>query len=411
MVVVGAGPAGAATSILLAQQGYRVVLVDRAGFPRDKACAEYLSPACTPILERLGALAAVRAAAPQQLEGMRVTDYRGRACLGRFVLHGHPAYGLALPRRTFDHLLVEHACRVGVEVRLGFWVRQPLLRDRQVCGVVGEVGRRREALRAPLVIAADGLHSTLARRLRLIRRVRWPDHLAMVMHWQEVAPLFPWGEMFLFPGGYLGLAPVGKKLVNVSLVLRRAQLAACRLAPAQWVAAALQAHPELRRRFARAKPVRGPLVVGPLAQQTAWPRHGGILLVGDAAGFFDPFTGEGIFLALHGAELAAAAAHRALQRGDVSAAGLRPYFVAHRRAFAARYRLSALIQLGLYLPWLANAVIGRLAACPGAADTLVSVTGDLLPPGEVLSWRFLWRLAFPGVPWPTRRARAESPRQ
>ena len=110
VLVVGAGPAGAAVSILLARQGYRVLLVDRATFPRDKACAEYLSPACNHLLAQLGVLEAVLAASPQRLQGMRVTDHRGRSCWGRFVHQGQCLYGLALPRLVLDHLLVQQAC-------------------------------------------------------------------------------------------------------------------------------------------------------------------------------------------------------------------------------------------------------------------------------------------------------------
>ncbi len=74
VLVVGAGPAGAAVSILLAPQSYHVLLVDRATFPRDKACAEYLSPARTPLLAQFGVLNAILTAAPQRLQGMRVID-------------------------------------------------------------------------------------------------------------------------------------------------------------------------------------------------------------------------------------------------------------------------------------------------------------------------------------------------
>ena len=85
VLVVGAGPAGAAVSMLLARQGYRVLLVDRATFPRNKAYAEYLSSACTQLLAQLGVLDAILTAAPQRLQGMRVIDHQGRSCWGRFI--------------------------------------------------------------------------------------------------------------------------------------------------------------------------------------------------------------------------------------------------------------------------------------------------------------------------------------
>jgi len=191
VLVVGAGPAGAAVSILLARQGYRVLLVDRATFPRDKACAEYLSPACTPFLAQLGVLDAILTAAPQRLQGMRLVDHRGRSCWGRFIQDGQCLYGLALPRLVLDHLLVEQACREGVELRTGFWVRQPLLDGQRVCGVSGQQAQYRETVRARLVIAADGVQSTLARRLGLVQRIHWLQHVAFVTHYTDVHPVQP----------------------------------------------------------------------------------------------------------------------------------------------------------------------------------------------------------------------------
>lgn len=386
VLVVGAGPAGAAVSILLVRHGYRVLLVDRATFPRDKPCAEYLSPACTPILALLGVIETILAAAPQRLQGMRITDARGCSCWGRFVHQGTPLHGLALPRLVFDHVLVQQARREGVTVRTGFWVRRPVVEGQDVRGVYGQEGQQATTIRAKVVIAADGLHSILARRLGLIRRVYWLQHVALVTHYTDVAYPQPWGEMFLTPSGYIGLAPVGTNLMNVSVVVHSDWLRTgvrCEEAVTQ----ALQAHPELRQRFARAKRVKQIRAIGPMAQRTVWPQHGGILFIGDAAGFFDPFTGQGIYLALHSAELAAAIVHRALRTGDLSAHALQHYCRVHRQAFHSKYRFSELIQLGIRMPWLAHRIIRRLAQCPALADTVVSVAGDIVAPQALLSWQ------------------------
>jgi flavin-dependent dehydrogenase len=211
-------------------------------------------------------------------------------------------------------------------------------------------------------------------------------------HYAGVYPMQPWGEMFLIPSGYIGLAPVSDTLVNVSVVVRAAHVATAQQKPEVFVAQTVQAHPELRQRFAQARQVKKLLATGPMAQRTECPQHDGILFIGDAAGFFDPFTGQGIYLALHSAALAATVAHRALCSGDVSARHLRSYCLAYRQAFRDKYRLSKLIQLGLRVPWLANHVIDRLARCPTLADTVVGVTGDFLSPRTVLSWRFATRV-------------------
>jgi flavin-dependent dehydrogenase len=258
--------------------------------------------------------------------------------------------------------------------------------------VAGRHQGKAVTLEAQLVIAADGRYSVLGRRLGVIRRVRWLQHIAFVTHYAGVQPIHPWGEMFLLPRGYIGLSPVAEDVMNVSLVLQKHSLRRARCKPDVLLAAALQTHPELRQRFAQAIRVKPILATGPMAQRTRCPPQDGILFIGDAAGFFDPFTGQGIYLALKSADLAAAAAHHALSTGDTSASCLRQYYLAHHRLYDDKYRLSALIQLGLRLPWLANWTIQRLAQAPGLADTIVGVAGDFLPPQAVLSWDFARQL-------------------
>jgi len=111
--IIGGGPAGSAAAILLARQGYHVGLIDKAIFPRDKACAEYMSPAIEGILKRLGVLEQVEAAHPAHLRGFSIYTPAGRAFRADFAGvtdssgNAFYDYGLALPRQRFDHLLVE----------------------------------------------------------------------------------------------------------------------------------------------------------------------------------------------------------------------------------------------------------------------------------------------------------------
>src|SRR6266446_8490647 len=133
VTVVGAGPAGAATALLLARAGARVLLLDRARFPRDKPCSEYLSPESTRVLERLGngVLEAVIAAAPAHLTGMKVVAPSGAGVIGRFE-----TFSFALPRTTFDTILRHAAEAAGAEVREGVKVEELIYDHRSVGGVI-----------------------------------------------------------------------------------------------------------------------------------------------------------------------------------------------------------------------------------------------------------------------------------
>jgi flavin-dependent dehydrogenase len=145
--------------------------------------------------------------------------------------------------------------------------------------------------------------------------------------------------------------------------------------------------------------VREVLVTGPFAQ---WSRHavapgGGGLLVGDAADFFDPFTGQGLYSALRGAELAAEVLTSALANdgdGPVPARALEPYRRARRRAFAGKWLLERLIGVGVGWERLARRVVGRLARHPDLADLVVGATGNFVPARAVLTPSTLLQLLW-----------------
>jgi flavin-dependent dehydrogenase len=132
--------------------------------------------------------------------------------------------------------------------------------------------------------------------------------------------------------------------------------------------------------------------MGPLAYRVREPRVGGVLLAGDAAGFYDPFTGEGLFTALRSAELLAEVAHSALSSGDVSARALAPYARERRRAFRDKEWVTRGLQFIIGRRRLANRVAHALARRPGLLDALMGVIGDFVPPRELLRLATLRRL-------------------
>jgi geranylgeranyl reductase family protein len=400
-VVVGAGPAGAATAILLAEAGHDVVLLDRARFPRAKVCGEYLSPEGSRILDRLGVLKAVEAAGARPLAGMRITAPDGTVLVADYPrggpYRGYRDHALAVPRWTFDAVLVERARAVAGAVREGFRVTDLVMADGRVVGVEGVPvgsGGPPERITARLVIGADGRASVVARRLGLVHPHPWLHRLALMTFVEDVAHDGERGEIFLAPPAYAILNPVAEGRVNLSLVVPAGEAAGARADLDGYLDRALAELPGLAPRLVGARRVSPVRAIGPLAYRVAPPGHGGVVLVGDALGFLDPFTGEGIFTALRSAELAAETADAALRAGDLSAAALAPAHARRRAAFAAKERVCLLLQRLVVRRRLATLVARRLARRPAELALLMGVIGDFVPPREVLSPRFLARLSW-----------------
>ena len=385
--MVGGGPAGTAAAVFLRQLGHEVVLVDEARFPRDKVCGEGVSPEAWRLLGRMGAEAAVRALRPRPVRGMKLTAPDGTAFRGEYTGAREP--GFAVRRWCLDRALLDCARAAGVEVHEGARARDIVSHDGTVRGVVVESDGAIERLEARLVVAADGRRSVIARKLGLLREHRTLRKFAVRGYWKGVEGLTDHGEMHVTRGGYCGIAPLGDEEANITFVLDQAEMRAAGGGLADFYLRTLERWPRVRERLGRASLTSPPRAIGPLALEARRVSAPGAVLVGDAAGFYDPFTGEGVTLALRGAEIAAEVAHRALANG---ATDLRLYDRRRDDATRDKFRLNRLLQRIVAWPALANAVARRLSGRPDLADRLVGIAGDFVPARTAMGAGFVYEL-------------------
>jgi menaquinone-9 beta-reductase len=396
VLIAGAGPAGSATATLLARAGISVLVVDRAAFPRDKACSEYMSPEAVRILARLGVVEALERAGAFPLEGMKVTGPRGSTAHGKFALAGHHPFrptGLSISRRILDNELLAVARAAGAVVWERACVEELLYEEGGVAGVVvrDHTGQR-HSLRARLTVGADGLRSVVARRLGR-RNHGGSSRVAFVAHVAQVSGMGPSAELHFRESGYLGLNQIGRDQTNVALVVPSERAARARGGVERFFTETLREFPGVRERVEAGEVVRPILVTGPFAVWSAKVIAPGALLVGDAADFFDPATGDGIYCALRGAELVAETATAALTRsGPITVDRLIEYPRMRRRVFSGKWVIDRMIDYALRFPRLFDRGVARLGRHEAMAHKVIGLAGGFVPAREVLNPIFLARM-------------------
>lgn len=321
-VVVGGGPGGATTAYWLAKAGRRVVVVEKAKFPREKVCGDGLTPRAVRCLEDMG----VKTEGPEwaRADGLRIYGSGLVLDMPWPELATLPDYGLVRTRLDFDALLLDHARDAGATVWEETSVESPLTDPSGVVTGV-EVARNgdRATIEAPVVIACDGAPSRFAMALGGQRIPTRPMGVAMRAYYRSPKSSETYFESFLelWSGdhllpGYGWLFPLPDGLVNVGLGLLSTsphfQQTDYKRMLEEWLAG-LPPEWELTPENRVGKPRGGPLPMGFNRSLLARP---GLMVIGDAAGVVNPFNGEGIAYAMETGRMAALSAGEAIDAGD-----------------------------------------------------------------------------------------------
>ncbi len=359
VAVVGAGPAGAAAALFAARRGLRVIIVDKQAFPRDKPCGEGLMPSGRPVLRELGLEAAVVSGGAPPLNGIQFGRVEEPPVAVPFPAHDGEQDGLGIRRLNFDAQLVDalsHHSHIQfspeTEVRD---VRRDGDGMMTLITAAGEVRTR-------FVAVADGLRSSLRHRLGWTRGPRPPHRYGIVAHWTMAAPVDPWVRITFDRGLEVYEGPVAGNQRMVALLCyqdRMREFGGQLESRYRTIAQALR--PGLRD----AELVGSVLAVGPFWYGTTTVADRGIFLVGDAAGFTDPITAEGIATGLRQARAFAAA----LASPDPE----RTYRQAHQQLTKDPHRVAALLLRLSRTPALVDRAIRTHRQSPQTLTKLLGI--------------------------------------
>lgn len=356
VAVIGAGPAGSVAAHRLAAAGVEVALLERATFPRDKACGDGVSAHGLAVLARTGLGEwASQFTAPQVLRltspGGQVVDIRPEAS------DGH-CYGRTIPRRLLDARLAQAAIEAGACLLEGTRVQRVERIDGRSLHIIADG----LTIDAQLVILADGSNAAVTRRMGLVREP--PELIATRQYFAGDAGPAERLEIHFEPWvipGYTWVFPVGDGHVNVGTGTFARRVRHNELALQDVLDRFTADLATTEGRLAQAAPT-GPVRGHPLRTRLGGTRTHAerVLVAGDAAGLVSPLSGEGIAPALESGELAATHALRALAAGGFSAQALAPYSRALEARYAADQRAARVVRLALNKPRLLNRIFRRL---------------------------------------------------
>lgn len=384
VIVVGAGPAGAATAASLAQQGHDVLLVDRCQFPRDKTCGDAVPASAIELMWRLGMKEkinqAVRRGEFYPLDGMLLVSPKGYRLETDFQKGREGSDSYVAPRFYFDAVIQRHAVDSGAQF-LQADVKEPIVENGRVTGVRARVNGSIKDFPAKLVIGADGVTSVITRALRPKNNQHVDQHRAVALRaYADNFDEFPHQVEFYFYDeilpGYAWIFPTGENQANIGLGMRLDRFRGNHgKGTLKKMLDDFLAIPEIKERLLPGFKLRD-VAVWQLnfgSQKRLQHVYDGAILVGDAAGFINPLTGGGIHNAMISADLAAQTAHDALAKGDTSRQTLQIYEkLVHDAMWSGMHRSYNLQRWLLKFPFLIDIMVKRMKANSRLAQTFLT---------------------------------------
>lgn len=321
-IIVGAGPAGCSAAIFLARNNFNVCLMDKETFPRDKTCGDGLGGPALNMLHKIGVLGKIEEGGYWPIEGMLIASSSGHSvrhkgnASDKFVRE----YGMAVPRKILDDILLnEVKSYSNVDVLEGAKVVDLLMDNTNTDGVIASINSQEITIKGRFIIGADGAHSIVGSNCCLHNRNQRYKAISVRAYYSNVSNIGHAIEVYynkeLLPG-YGWILPTGKSTANVGVILYN-RFKAAKNITAQFHKF-INETPLIKDKFAYAEMQKNSYKGWPLPLGSFPGRRSNknVLLIGDAASFIDPVTGEGIYKAMRSGELAADAISKTIEESN-----------------------------------------------------------------------------------------------
>jgi len=396
-IVVGGGPGGSTAASFLSRKGKRVLLIEKERFPRDKTCGDAISGKSLAVLSELGLVGAIEKADHGEINGVLFSSPNGSVVSVPFGKNdSHIGKGYTCRRQVYDNLLFQNA-KKGCDVLENMVATALVKENGHVAGVKakGADGKEYE-FRGRMVIGADSVNSVVAREMRGAEVDPKHTCIAYRAYYSGISGMEGKLEIHFVKSimpGYFWIFPMENGIANVGVGMVMEDMKRHGTDLGKAMDDILKNNPLFKERFAKAKMV-SPLKAWqlPFGSKKRKVHFENVLLVGDAAGLVDPFSGEGIGNAMLSGKLAAEVAYEALVAGDTSELFLQRYEERLWNAVWNELCMSYRMQKMGKVDFLLNFVVGKAAKSPKAREAISGTLSNKEAKDEVSSPLFYLKL-------------------
>ena len=400
IIIVGGGPAGTTAALYAKKLGLRSILIEKAIFPRDKICGDALSGKSVRMMRELDILSEV-----EKLNGAQINRITfGSPSNKQFDISLNnkkndkiKKKGFVIPRKIFDNYLFKKASNV-TETRQGARVIDIIKKNNFVIGViVKNYDGKEESIYAPIILGCDGPFSIIARKLGLYKMDMNHTSVAIRCYYRGVKGLSDQIELHFLKEvkpGYLWLFPAGKGIANIGIGLSKSDAKKESRTLSQILNDVIKSK-YFKKRFSDAiqleKPIGWNLPLGTIHRKNY---GNGFMLLGDAAGLVDPFTGEGIGNAMVSAKYAIQVAKRSIEKNDFSEFLFSEYDNLLWKELGKELRTSTKLQKLARSSFLLNFVINRASRNDEIKNIISGMLANEIPKDELSSPSFYFKMFF-----------------